>query len=326
MLKFGQLKEQQEVTFYRQNAVSHTWYIKSMKIEKKADKKRGNKAPRNIIVGDVHGELLGLKEMLTHAGLIDLTDNLCGKESVLVQTGDVIDRGPHSVEAVRFLRRLQEQAAAAGEKVIRLCGNHELMLLQGQYYYTNFSDQAGLAAQLREEILVGKVFASYTDGTRLYTHAGLRSRIREAVEDGSHAGSGSGVLKELSDKLNDIFVESLKTGDLKTHPIFHADIVRGGSHEIGGIFWGDYSLIIGSENAYDIPQVFGHTPTQKNGVEHSHGLKLIDIDAGMYEGYGGHRVYLEIDRKGVVIEHSLKSGKWGRKELMSGIPGGKDFS
>jgi hypothetical protein len=91
--------------------------------------------------------------------------------------------------------------------------------------------------------------------------------------------------------------------------------VRGGHHEVGGIFWGDYSRISASDNAYDIPQIFGHTPTGRSGVEHSHDLKLIDIDAGMYVGFGGHRVYLEIGRAGAILEHSLKNGKWRRKEL-----------
>ena len=281
---------------------------------KAVDKKTGSKSPRHIVVGDVHGEHDGFKEILGQAGLIDLAGNWTGKYTVLVQTGDVIDRGPHSVEAVRLLRTLQEQAAAARGKVVRLCGNHELMLLQGNWRYANFEDPAGMAGQLREEILAGKVLASYTDGARLYTHAGLRTKVRQDVEEGSTRRNG---LKKLSDRLNRIFVDSLKRGDLETHPIFHVDSRRGGSHEIGGIFWGDYSRITESENAYDIPQVFGHTPTRKNGVEHSHSLKIIDIDAGMYKGYGGHRVYLEIDRQGTISEHSQSNGKWVRKALVS---------
>jgi len=143
----------------------------------------------------------------------------------------------------------------------------------------------------------------------------LRTMIRQAVMEGSTRQKG---LKGLSDRLNRIFVDGLKKGDLETHPIFHADSVRGGNHEIGGIFWGDYSRITASENTYAIPQVFGHTPTRKNGVEHSHGLKMIDIDARMYKGYGGHRVYLEIGPDGRVFEHALAGLTWVRKELATG--------
>jgi hypothetical protein len=281
-------------------------------------RKTSGRSPRHIVVGDVHGELVGLKEILCQAGLIDQSGHWIGGKAVLVQTGDVIDRGSHSVEAVQFLRTLQEQAAAADGKVVRLCGNHELMLLQGNCRYANFEDPAGIADQLRRDILVGKMHASYSDGTWLYTHAGLRTIVRQSVEEGTTKLKG---LKGLSDWLNRIFVDCIKTGDLETHPIFHVDSIRGGSHEIGGIFWGDYSRIMESENAYDIPQVFGHTPTRKNGVEHSHGLKMIDIDAGMYKGYGGHRVYLEIGPDGRVYEHSLTNGKWAQKELSPGAQG-----
>lgn len=51
---------------------------------------------RRIVVGDVHGEFERLKEILTHAKLIDQEENWAGERSVLIQTGDVIDRGPDS--------------------------------------------------------------------------------------------------------------------------------------------------------------------------------------------------------------------------------------
>ena len=79
-------------------------------------------------MGDIHGELKGFKEILAQAALKDARGNWSGKEAVLVQTGDVIDRGPHSIEAVQLLRQLQTQASAAGGQVVRLCGNHELWL------------------------------------------------------------------------------------------------------------------------------------------------------------------------------------------------------
>jgi len=40
--------------------------------------------------------------------------------------------------------------------------------------------------------------------------------------------------------------------------------------------------------------VFGHSPARESTLRHAHGLKLINVDAGMFELYGGHRVYLEI--------------------------------
>jgi len=57
-------------------------------------------------------------------------------------------------------------------------------------------------------------------------------------------------------------------------------------------------------------------------LRHAHGLKLINVDAGMFELYGGHRVYLEITADGALIQHSKDGGRWSRKELRgAGVSG-----
>jgi calcineurin-like phosphoesterase family protein len=275
---------------------------------------------RRIAIGDVHGELDGLREILLHAGLINDRDSWTGGGSLLIQVGDVIDRGPHSRECVGLLRSLQSQALGAGGQVVRLCGNHELMLLQGHYRYANFSDPASLAREIGDEVAAKSIVASFSDGLRLYTHAGLRSAIRIAVQDQGGVNTATscstrGGLKKLSDRLNSIFISSLKAEDLESHPIFHVDRVRGGPNDIGGIFWGDYTLIVASEHAYDIPQIFGHTPTRKRSVNHCRGLKLIDIDTGMCQVYGGNRVYLESGPGAEITQHSKGRTGWKQKVL-----------
>jgi fructose-1,6-bisphosphatase len=136
---------------------------------------------RRIVVGDIHGELEGFTEIISNAGLIDGKDNWSGGDDILIQTGDVIDRGPYSREAVDLLKRLQKEAAIARGEVVRLCGNHELMLIQKRFHYVNFNDPMSFVDELKNEIARGDLRASYTDGERLYTHAGLRSAIRESL-------------------------------------------------------------------------------------------------------------------------------------------------
>jgi len=46
-----------------------------------------------IVIGDVHGEFAGLREILLHAGLINDRDSWTGGGTLLIQVGDVIDRG-----------------------------------------------------------------------------------------------------------------------------------------------------------------------------------------------------------------------------------------
>lgn len=273
------------------------------------------KQKRRIIVGDIHGELDGCREILRNAGLIDNKDNWSSGDSILIQTGDVIDRGPCSREAVALLRKLQQEAYGAKAEVIRLCGNHELMILQNNFSHVNFNDPKSLVIELKEEIARGDVRASYCDGDRLYSHAGLRSAIREILLDEMKSAkpkskSDKMNLFLLSDHINRIFKESVERNDLDRHPIFHVGPERGGCAPVGGMFWCDFSSISPSVEAWIIPQIFGHTPTRQNRVRTAHGLKLIDVDAGMCRVFGGARVYLEITPEGHLLQHSKTLSKW----------------
>lgn len=281
---------------------------------------QSEKRKRRIVVGDIHGELEGFKEILRDAGLIDGKGSWIGGGNILIQTGDVIDRGHYSREAVDMLRRLQSEAAIAKGEVIRLCGNHELMIIQGFYRFTNFNDPELLADELIGEIAKGDVRASYTDGERLYTHAGLRSAIRKVLLDEiktlrPELSDDSIDLYRLSSYINVIFTGCVETNELERHPIFHIARDRGGIDPIGGIFWCDFRSISLSEEAFRIPQVFGHTPTGRSGVETAHGLKLIDVDAGMCKVYGSKRVYLEITPEGELLQHNRSDTKWITKLL-----------
>ena len=275
---------------------------------------------RRIVVGDIHGELGGFREILSNAKLIDGKDNWVGGDAVLIQTGDVIDRGPYSRETVDLLKRLQKQASTSQGLVARLCGNHELMLLQGHFRYANFSNPRSLANDLRKEIIQGDLQASYTDGERLYTHAGLRSMMREILVDEIKTKKPDlktykNGLYLLSDYINGVLMESAKKNKFDGHPIFYADPVRGGTKPVGGIFWCDFSSIGPSSEACIIPQIFGHTLTGANEVKSAQGLRLIDIDAGMSMVYGGKKVYLEITPEGNLVQHSKSRSIWTEKLL-----------
>ncbi|MFZ4436856.1 MAG: metallophosphoesterase [Syntrophales bacterium] len=281
---------------------------------------KSSKQKRRIIVGDIHGELDGFREILRNAKLIDSQDHWIGGDDILIQTGDVIDRGPCSREAIALLRKLQQEAPGAKGEAVRLCGNHELMLLQHNFSYVNFTDPESLIAELKEEIARGDVRASYYDGERLYSHAGLRSAIRESLVDEMKSAkpkskSDKMNLFLLSDHINRIFKESVEKNDLDLHPIFHVPSERGGNAPVGGIFWCDFSSISPSAEAWIIPQIFGHTPSRKNGLKTAHGLRLIDVDAGMCRFYGGARVYIEITPEGQLLQHSKSLSQWTTTRL-----------
>jgi hypothetical protein len=90
---------------------------------------------RIVAVGDVHGAYDRLLEILRAAAVIDARNRWIGGRMHLVQTGDVLDRGPASRQALEFLRRLGRDAERQGGRVHALIGNHEVMRLIGDFRY-----------------------------------------------------------------------------------------------------------------------------------------------------------------------------------------------
>ncbi len=90
---------------------------------------------RLVAIGDVHGDLAATRSALKAAGAIDDSDNWIGGKLVVVQTGDVLDRGDDEQAILDLLFVLEGKAKAAGGELILLLGNHELMNAAGDFRY-----------------------------------------------------------------------------------------------------------------------------------------------------------------------------------------------
>jgi Calcineurin-like phosphoesterase len=102
-------------------------------------------SPRIVAVGDLHGDYQAWQSIARGAGLIDARGHWTGGKTILVQLGDVTDRGPDSLKIIRSLQRLQKEAPRAGGKAIVLVGNHEAMNLLGDNRYTTPGEYAAFA-------------------------------------------------------------------------------------------------------------------------------------------------------------------------------------
>ena len=107
--------------------------------------------PRRLVaIGDLHGDLAATRAALRLAGAIDAADRWTGGDLVVVQTGDVLDRGDDEQAILDLFARLATEAAAAGGALIMLLGNHELMNAAGDFRYvtaramSDFDDAPGL--------------------------------------------------------------------------------------------------------------------------------------------------------------------------------------
>ena len=88
--------------------------------------------PRIVAVGDIHGAGTAFFAILQKAGLIDAERRWSGGQAILVQTGDLFDRGQEIRQVIDLLMALEPQASAAGGKVQSLLGNHEVMNMLGE--------------------------------------------------------------------------------------------------------------------------------------------------------------------------------------------------
>jgi hypothetical protein len=111
---------------------------------------------RIIAVGDLHGDYSAWTDIARAAGLIDAKGHWAGGKTILVQLGDITDRGPDSLKIVRSLQQLQREAQRKGGKTIVVLGNHEAMNLIGDNRYTTPGEYAaftnGQSAALRDRL------------------------------------------------------------------------------------------------------------------------------------------------------------------------------
>lgn len=108
--------------------------------------------PRVVVVGDVHGDFSGFVRILTDAGVIDRRRRWIGGDAVLVQTGDVPDRGPDSRKVMDLLLDLEKQAPKAGGRVHPLLGNHEVMNMTGDLRYVTPGEYASYRSPESESL------------------------------------------------------------------------------------------------------------------------------------------------------------------------------
>ena len=103
-------------------------------------------APQRIVaVGDLHGDFKAWQDIARGAGIIDARGHWAAGRTILVQLGDVTDRGPDSLKIVRNLQQLQKEAPRKGGKAIVILGNHEAMNLIGDNRYTTAGEYAAFA-------------------------------------------------------------------------------------------------------------------------------------------------------------------------------------
>jgi hypothetical protein len=90
---------------------------------------------RIVAIGDLHGDLERTLWALQLAGVLsnDGLHRWTGGTTVLVQVGDVLDRGDDEIAILSLLACLSKQAHSKGGAVFQIHGNHETMNVAGDF-------------------------------------------------------------------------------------------------------------------------------------------------------------------------------------------------
>jgi hypothetical protein len=269
-------------------------------------------AERVVAVGDLHGDLASTREALRLAGAIDSADRWVGKNLVLVQVGDQLDRGDDEPEILRLLERVTAEAREQGGAVHVLNGNHEIMNAAGDLRYVT---EDGL-----------RDYASVPPSAKLPPNVPAEARGRAAA-----FSPGS----ELSRKLAERNTVAIVGDTLFAHAGVLPKHVRYGigriNDEVRRFFRGELAglpEVVGSDDAPVWTRVFGGPTTspeacreldavlsalsvkrlvvghtvQKAGITSACAERVFRIDIGLSDYYGNNRSQvLEIAPGGVKV-------------------------
>ncbi|PKL75251.1 MAG: calcineurin [Candidatus Melainabacteria bacterium HGW-Melainabacteria-1] len=277
-------------------------------------------APRRIVaVGDLHGDLNATRRALRLAGAIDAQDRWIGKDLILVQTGDQLDRGDEELAILKLLEGLAPQAEAAGGRLHVLNGNHEIMNVELDFRYVTphgFSSFAGLAGlDLKQPRLAPLPefarprAAAFAPGGPLARQFAQRPVILQL--DGNLFAHGGVLPEHLSygiEEVNLAYSKWLK-GELAQLP----PLLSGDQSPIWSRTWSDTAT---APDCARLAQTLTQAEAKRMIVGHTvHGQinsacqdKVWRIDVGMAKAYGGPVQVLEIqgDRLRVLSEGPVK--------------------
>lgn len=154
-------------------------------------------AEKLLVLSDIEGNFDAFRKLLQKNKIIDEQFNWIFGNGHLVFAGDMFDRGMQVTECLWLMYSLEEKAKAAGGYVHYILGNHEIMNMQGNHYYTanKYKKNAGLIGKtltelynenselgrwLRTKNIIEKI------GDLLFVHGGISpemNRLPLGIED-----------------------------------------------------------------------------------------------------------------------------------------------
>lgn len=260
-----------------------------------------------VAMGDFHGDHLSMLKALRLAGAINSENRWVGRDMVVVQVGDQIDRGDFDKWVLDYMDQLKEQATENGGDVISLLGNHEIMNVESDFTFVSepsfeafkefgkdgksgrkaaFRPGGPYALKLSERDVAAKI------GDVVFVHGGITPK---------YAKIG---INAMNSSVRTWMAAEIDNSDKKKKPAEKPDFVDA----VDGPLWSraysntklppDCKALQKSLEILDAQyMVVAHTPQGKKGVNNDGcGGRVWRVDTGMSRVYGGPIEVLRIKR------------------------------
>ena len=286
---------------------------------------------RVVAIGDVHGDYENFVATLREAELINRRRNWIGGTAHLVQVGDLPDRGPDTDKVIELVKKLERQAEEDGGRVHALIGNHEAMNMLGDLRYVHPGEYAAFrnrnSRELRDRFYGNHVQQRQAAEPEFIADDAYRDEFDERFPLGYvehrlawapngeigewvrghnaviridrslflHAGISPAVLGMSMDAINQQIQvelggelgEEQGLSELEEGPLWYRGLAQ--NNEATELAHLDAVLAF-----YEVDRIIiGHTPGLGTIVPRFGG-KVIVVDSGMSDYYGGYSASLEI--------------------------------
>lgn len=147
---------------------------------------------KTLVVSDLHGRLDAFIALLKNNEVVDENLEWRYGGNRLIFIGDILDRGRDDNGIAWLVYKLQRQAEQAGGRVDFLPGNHEDLVMRGDYRYVHpahieFADKAGIPYRdlYGTESEIGRWFRAspliIVSDDILFVHAGLSRQMADSL-------------------------------------------------------------------------------------------------------------------------------------------------
>lgn len=250
-----------------------------------------------IVIGDTHGSMPALYDVLKRAGAIqwdkDADDYVRLPDFRIIQIGDLANMAPHGEVYRGFVSQDKEVLQFAQDGFIDeiVIGNHELLFTHGLksgYWYgmaSNSQLESGVLELVSSLVSSNKYIAATEAHGYLLTHAGIAPRFQRKLPDDP---------EETAFILNDLLI-GRATRELNYVPVIDDAGYYSGGRGSGGMFWLRPDEVSSYEwiGVTKYKQIVGHTPNKDNPYWDAN-AQIWYIDSGGYmQGEGAGLVFRE---------------------------------